>query len=288
VAELLDELAEALATGDRHRFGLLCERNARWIENNWDVWTRGTPADVARFRDDPAAMQRRGYLIFQIARHLDLLGYRGPMDRMTGHTGPSPVARFQLGLDTARERAENGDHAACRAALADAIRQLDGTTGAESLMARGEVELALCLARLVDLESAEQHIRTARDRERDAGDLYFSVTAPYFDALTIATMLDRSEIVAVRDTIAHAQVLSDNGEYAASNTELLPLARQAGRYTGKVNGLIGLNHYSLGDLLAAQEFTVTAIAACERAQDAAGVTIYTANLRAIRRSLPSK
>lgn len=288
MAELLDELAEALANGDRHRFGLLCERNARWIEDNWDVWTRGTPEDVARLRGDPAAMQRRGHLIFQIARHLDLLGYRGPMDRMTGDTGPSPVARFQQGLEAARERAENGDHEACRAALVTAIRQLDGTTGAESLMARGEVELALCLVRLGDLESAAQHIRTARDHERRAGDQYFTITAPYFDALTIAARPDRSEIVAVRDIIAHAQVLSDNGQYAASNTALLPLARQAGRYTGKVNGLIGLNHYSLGEFVAAQEFTVTAIAACEREQDAAGVTIYAANLRAIQRSLSSK
>lgn len=262
------------------RFYRLCEQNAQWIEDNWAEWTRASPADMARFRGDPAAMQRRGQFLLAIAQRLDLIGHRGPMDIMRGVTGGSPISRFEQALSDARQHAERGDHRACRATLLAAVHRLDGLTGADHLLVTGHVELALCAARTGDLGSAAQHIRTAREHERKAGDRYFSLTTRYFGAFTTH---DDAEVVAVRGSIAHAQLLSDNGDFRASNTELESLLHRAGDYLGKVHGLLGLNHHLLGDRIKAQEHTTLALAECERRSDAAGIAVYTANLVAIRR-----
>lgn len=274
--ELLQTMSAAFDANDDDRFYRLCDENAQWIEENWEEWSRASPEQMARFQTDADEMRRHGQFFFAVARRLDLVGHRGPMDRIRGVTGFSPVVRFDQALNLARQQAENGDHEACRATLRAALDDLTGLTGAEQMRAQAHVELALCAARMHDLTSAAEHIRTAREQERAAGDLYFPFTTPYFDTFTLP------ELGPLRDAIAHAQLLSDNGDYAASNAELLPLLDGAGHYLAKVQGLLGLNHHRLGDQAKAEEFTSAALAQCERRGDATGVEIYTANLRTIR------
>lgn len=261
-------------------FFRLCEQNAQWIQDNWDEWSRTSPTDSTWSSNDPAGIQRRGDFLLTIAQCLDQIGYRGPMDQLLGITGDSPLVRNAHAMQIAHQHAEAGDHGGCRAALLTAIGHLDGLNGAERLLAGAHVQLALCSARTGDLRSAAHSIRVARELERRAGDLYFSATKLHFDALTTH---DDAQISALRRSIAHAQLLSDNGEFLASNAELYPLLRRAGRYLGKVQGLLGLNHHMLGERAKAEEFTELALAECERRSDAAGIAIYTANLAAIRR-----
>lgn len=276
--ELFNEMTTAFDQKD-DRFLRLCDENAQQVEDSWEAWTRSNPEEMARLQADPDALRRRGQFLFAVARHLDLTGRRGPLDRLLGITGSSPAVEFEQAMTLARQQAESGDREACRATLLDAIQALTEVTGAEQMRAKAYVELALCAARMDDLTAAAEHIRTAREHERAAGDLHFPFTATYFDALT------RPELAAIRTTIAHAQLLSDNGELLASNAELVPLLDNAGYYLAKVKGLLGLNHHLLGNQAEAEEFTSAALAECERRGDATGIAIYTANLQAIRRSL---
>ncbi|GAB3474191.1 hypothetical protein [Amycolatopsis cihanbeyliensis] len=279
---LFNALAAAHHSGDDLTFTRLCEENAQWIAANWVTWSRVPPELREQMKADPAQLQRSGQLVFRIAAELDLIGYRQPMDHMRGATGPSPVVRFENTVHEARQRAENGEHEECRSLLLDAIGELEGNAGAEAILAQGHVELAMADARLGDLPSAIDHLHTARDLEQRAGHVYHLTSASLLDAFTVALRRD-PETIAVRDTIAHAQMLSDIGQFAESNAELARLAR-SDHYLGKVYGLTGLNHFRLGDLAAAHDYTSRAVAECERAGDRAGVTIYTTNLRAIERT----
>jgi tetratricopeptide (TPR) repeat protein len=278
---MTDNLFDALATADDTTFARLCEENAQWLSDNWAEWSRVPPELLDRMRTDPAALQERGRLVFRVARQLDLIGHRGPMDHMRGSAGQSPIVRFENTLREASARAENGEHEACKALLLQAIERLAGNAGVEPLYVRGHVELALCCARLGDLRAAVDHASKARDFERKAGRVYVPASGPLLEALTVALAADPS-VVALRDAIAHAQRLSDLGEFAASNAELERLT-DSGAYAGKVYGLMGLNHFRLGDLPAARAWTTRALTECERTADHAGMTIYRTNLRAINR-----
>lgn len=92
---------------------------------------------------------------------------------------------------------------------------------------------------------------------------------------------------ALVEAIAKAQRLSDVTRFAESNERLQALLDRPGdggdaltnRYRGKVLGLLGLNHYRLGEVALARRLTAAALAACEADDDAEGVVIYKDNLR---------
>jgi hypothetical protein len=56
------------------------------------------------------------------------------------------------------------------------------------------------------------------------------------------------------------------------------------RYLGKVHGLLGLNHFRLGERAEALRCAEPALAQCRAAGDYAGERIHEANLAEIRRA----
>jgi tetratricopeptide (TPR) repeat protein len=93
----------------------------------------------------------------------------------------------------------------------------------------------------------------------------------------------------VRQLVIAAQDLSDDGEFAGSNSLLLDLVqREAAELSahglqGKVHGLLGSNYYRLGERERAAEETRAAVRVCEGTNDSAGVWIYSQNLDVITR-----
>jgi hypothetical protein len=97
------------------------------------------------------------------------------------------------------------------------------------------------------------------------------------------------ELTDTRDRLAFAQGLSDARRYRAGNEVLRELlgaitGTAGSRYLGTVHGLLGLNHFRLGERAEALRCTELALTRCRAAGDYAGERIHEANLAEIRRA----
>ncbi|MFE4337188.1 hypothetical protein ACFRQM_50120, partial [Streptomyces sp. NPDC056831] len=99
---------------------------------------------------------------------------------------------------------------------------------------------------------------------------------------------DGRRLGACRDTLTHAQKLSDRAWFTESNQVLsrlldeldtLPEEASARRFLGKLYGLMGLNHFHTGERDEARAWTRKALQECRRRGDRVGADVYAANLR---------
>jgi len=216
------------------------------------------------------------------------LGDRKPVDAVD--LALSAPRNAGVAFDLSRRGSFEESNEVARAVLRD-LDQLAGPSR-DDMRAKLLGLVGTNLYRLGDLPGCREFTLKAAAICRQTGDRYGArIYATTLQALARQPMsaapdlLQReTELVAA---IAKAQRLSDVTRFAESNERLQSLLDGAGdsgnvfmsRYRGKVLGLLGLNHYRLGEVEQARRLTAAALEACEADDDAEGIVIYADNLR---------
>ncbi len=259
---------------------------------------RAVPESVAR---DPQAMQLRVRDTMAVAEILKGMGHPEVLDAVMGPQASSPVERWPKAAGDALRRAESGDRAGSTAALETLLEEMKSASGplVDDLRPKVLGAIGVNHFRLGDAVKARQFTREAlRECER-TGDA--DGVRNYRGNLTAMGGVDdgadpeppagEAEILRL---VIHAQELSDRGELRKSDALLSPLvasaasppSRALAAQQGRILGLLGLNAYRRGDLGTAHSRTDEARQACARLGDPEGVSVYGANLEAIRRAVP--
>lgn len=292
MTDLWQRLYTAFHNGDQQTFIDLCRRNTDHIVTVFNDWAIA-PAEI---RHDQQAVEAYLRPLFAVAQVMEALGHPEPLQRLAPPGAQNPLARWMYRYQRAQQLSDAGDHAASSAELHALRADLDGATGSgvDDLLAKIAGLLGANAQRLGRIDEALAHTEEAFQRCRETGDLEgVWIYRENLDTLSVAkevadgTKAGR-ELTDTRDRLAFAQDLSDARRYAASNEVLRELLGSVGgtagaRYLGKIHGLLGLNHFQLGEGAEAERCTELALAECRAAGDYAGERIYTANLAEIRR-----
>ncbi|GAA0531174.1 hypothetical protein GCM10011581_27960 [Saccharopolyspora subtropica] len=286
-----DQLFATYRRGDEPAFLRLCQQNADVVVRCFDEWAV-VPEEI---RHDQQAVGTWGRTLVAIAQVLAALGHPGPMRRILP-TGPeNPLHRWADAYRRAQQRSELGEFAASSERLRALLADMAGASGSAVDDLRAKIlgllgTNDLKQGRLADaIRYTEQALRQCEANGDAEG---VRIYTENLDAALVAKAVEdrtpaAAQLVRAREAIAFAQHLSDTGRHQASNDVLDRLRGEldgdhaGARYLGKVHGLIGLNHFRLGDLAAARRHTERAIAECRRRADPVGVRIYTANLATI-------
>ncbi|MCP2250130.1 hypothetical protein [Lentzea aerocolonigenes] len=293
MTDLWQRLFVAYHTGDEHTFIELCRTHAQTVVREFNGWAV-VPAEI---RADPQSINAYGSVLIATAQVLEALGHPEPMNRLNPQGAANPINAWNYAYQRAQHLHDAGEHAASTDELRSLLADVEGSSGpgVDELRAKISGLLGANAQRLGNVDEALEHTRDALRRCRELNDLegvwiYTENAETLFVAkeITDGTETGR-ELAHTRDRLAFAQDLSDTRRYPASNDVLRELLTAvtgtAGtRYLGKIHGLLGLNHFNLGELDAASENTRLALAECRARQDYAGERIYAANLAEIERS----
>ncbi len=291
--ELREQLFAAWGRGDSGGFLRLCARHADTIDRAFRSWAT-VPEEI---RAHNRAVTDWANALAAIANALEALGNPGPWEVLNPPDSGFP--RWSTLFAEARELGEDAEFAASSARLRALLADMDGVTGpyVDDLAAKVYGMLGTNALHLDSLREAYEHTEEALRRCRASGDhegvVIYTENLDALDTLLQAgagTLAGR-ELLDTRQRLAKAQGLSDTGRFTASNEFATRLyeevqgspAHAGSRYLGKICGLLGLNHFRLGDPAAAQRYTREALAHCEHRADRVGIRIYTENLKVIAR-----
>ena len=293
MTDLWQRLYTAFHSGDQQTFIGLCQHNAAHIVSVFNDWAVAPP----EIRHDQQALQSYLRPLLAVAQVMEALGHPEPLQRLAPPGTENPLVRWLYRYKRAQQLSDAGEHAASSAELHALLAETDGATGSgvDDLLAKIAGLLGANAQRLGRIDEALAYSEEAFQRCRAMGDLEgVWVYRENVDTLSVAkevadgTQAGR-ELTNTRDRLAFAQDLSDARRYAASNEVLRELlgsvAGTAGaRYLGKIHGLLGLNHFRIGETAEALRRTELALAECRATGDHAGEQIYAANLVEIRRA----
>ncbi|MFI9248340.1 hypothetical protein ACIGXF_38645 [Streptomyces sp. NPDC053086] len=288
---MLRALSVADRDGDHAGFSALCRRHAAELDSDRDVWL-SVPRELrAGFRGNMEAMRPFMLTAQRIARELDGLGHPAPLRQLSGADKPgNPMEK----LHEADVLAENGEFEAADALLREELGEGLADDGWVLLI---HSRMATHATMRNDLDTAIEHARRAHEVARRSGHRGVARAAEVLDDLLTARELRRGttdgrRLGACREALTHAQRLSDRALFVESNRALLRLLGEldtypedspARRFLGKLCGLLGANHFHLGDRDEAREWTRKALHVCRLRGDRVGEEVYEANLKEIDR-----
>ncbi|MFC8125720.1 hypothetical protein [Streptomyces sp. NPDC057302] len=291
LGRVLRALSVADREGDHAGFTALCRQHAAQLDARRKEWLRVPEELRESFHRDMKAMRPYPQTIERLARELNGLGRPDALRQLSGADLPGdPLGR----IHEAQILAEDGEHEAADALLREELGQ--GLTD-DARLAAIHSRMATHAAMRDDLDTAVEHARLAYDLAVRAGDRGEGKAAAVLDDLLIARELRRGtsdgrRLGACRDTLTHAQQLSDRAWFEESNRALLrlldeldalPEAASALRFLGKLCGLMGLNHFHAGERGEARAWTHKALQECRRRGDRVGEEVYASNLKEIDR-----
>jgi tetratricopeptide (TPR) repeat protein len=292
LGRVLRALSVADRDGDHAGFHALCRRHAVELDADRDAWL-SVPRELREsFRGNMEAMRPFMLTAQRIARELDGLGHPAALRRLSGADQPgNPMEK----LHEAEILAEDGEFEAADALLREQLGEELGDVGwVASLHAR----LATQAVMRDDLDTAIEHARRAHELTRRKGSRDAARAAEVLDDLLTAREIRRGtfdgrRLGACREALTRAQQLSDRALFVESNRALLrlldeldtyPEESSAHRFLGKLCGLMGLNHFHLGDRDEARAWTRKALRQCRLHGDRVGEEVYEANLKEIDRA----
>ena len=283
-SRLREQLFAAIERGDDALIARLCTQQAESITEYFAEWCE-PPPEVST---DPDAARRWQDNLELIAALFASAGIPGLQDHLHG----SPEERALIGptfrFAQARELSEAGRYEESIRMVADLFNELpDETTPLQrEFLSHVHGLLANDFFRLHDPASARSYAQRAQQLCAATGDA--DGMRVYAENLAAVDRLDPDGTIArCRSAIQQAQELTDRMRYDTSNAILVKVLsdvgerREVDRYRAKVLGLMGFNHYWLGDLARARTFTEAARQRCQDASDEPGQAIYRENLRVI-------
>jgi tetratricopeptide (TPR) repeat protein len=291
LGRVLRALSVADRAGDHGGFRALCRRHAAELDADRDIWLR-VPGELREsFRGNMDAMRPFMLTAQRIARELDGSGRPAALRRLAGADEPgNPLEK----IHEAEVLAEDGELEAADELLREQLAQ---GAADDVWVASIHSRLATHAAVRNDLDTAIEHARRAHELVRRTGHLGSARAAEVLDDLLTARELRRGtlhghRLAACREALTRAQRLSDRALFAESNRALSQLLDElnaypeespALRFLGKLCGLMGLNHFHLGDRDAARAWTRRALHECRLRGDRLGEEVYEANLKEIDR-----
>ncbi|MFS8101156.1 hypothetical protein LFM09_28935 [Lentzea alba] len=292
MSDLWQRLYAAFHNGDQQTFIGLCQGNTEHVLRVFDDWAVA-PVEI---RHDPQAVNDYLRPLLAVAQVMEALGHPGPLHRLSPPGAESPFNRWMYAYQRAQQLSDAGEHTASTAELRTLLEDMRGATGTgvDEILAKVAGLLGTNALRLGQIDDALAHTGEALQRCRAMDDLEgVWIYTENLDTLTVAKEIAGGtpagrELTDTRDRLAFAQDLSDARRYSASNEVLHELlgtviGTAGARYLGKIHGLLGLNHFRLGDRAEALRRTELALAECRARQDYAGERIYTANIAELRR-----
>jgi hypothetical protein len=286
----LRALSVADRDGDHAGFSALCRRHAAELDADRNVWL-SVPRELREsFRSNMEAMRPFMLTAQRIARALDGLGYPAALRQLSGAEPGNPMEK----LHEAEVLAEDGEFDAADALLRE---ELGEGLADDSWVALIHSRLATHAAMRNDLDTAIEHACRAHELARRSGHRGVARADEVLDDLLTAREIRRGttdgrRLGACREALTHAQRLSDRALFVESNRALLrlldeldayPEGSSALRYLGKLSGLLGMNHFHLGNRDEARGWTRKALHECRLREDRVGEEVYAANLKEIDR-----
>ncbi|MEJ8653565.1 hypothetical protein WKI65_37355 [Streptomyces sp. MS1.AVA.3] len=291
LGRVLRALSVADRDGDHAGFSALCRRHAAELDADRDVWL-SVPRELREsFRGNMEAMRPFMLTAQRIARSLDGLGHPAALRQLSGADEPgNPMEK----LHEADVLAEDGQFEAADILLREELREGLADDGWVALI---HSRLATHAAKRNDLDTAIEHACRAHELARRSGHRGEARAAEVLDDLLTAREIRRGttdgrRLGACREALTHAQRLSDRALFVESNRALLRLLDEldaypedspARRFLGKLCGLLGVNHFHLGDRDEARAWTRKALHECRLRGDRVGEEVYEANLKEIER-----
>lgn len=287
---MLRALSVADRDGDHAGFSALCRRHAAELDADRGVWL-SVPRELREsFRGNMEAMRPFMLTAQRIARELDGLGHPAALRQLSGADEPgNPMEK----LHEADVLAENGEFEAADALLREELGEGLADDGWVALI---HSRLATHAAMRNDLDTAIDHACRAHELARRSGRGVARAAEVLDDLLTAREIrhgtTDGRRLGACREALTHAQRLSDRALFVESNRALLRLLDEldaypddspARRFLGKLCGLLGVNHFHLGDRDEARAWTRKALHECRLRGDRVGEEVYEANLKEIDR-----
>ncbi|MET7802845.1 hypothetical protein [Streptomyces decoyicus] len=290
LGRVLRALSVADRDGDHAGFSALCRRHAAELDADRGVWL-SVPRELREsFRGNMEAMRPFMLTAQRIARELDGLGHPAALRQLSGADEPgNPMEK----LHEADVLAENGEFEAADALLREELGEGLADDGWVALI---HSRLATHAAMRNDLDTAIDHACRAHELARRSGRGVARAAEVLDDLLTAREIrhgtTDGRRLGACREALTHAQRLSDRALFVESNRALLRLLDEldaypddspARRFLGKLCGLLGVNHFHLGDRDEARAWTRKALHECRLRGDRVGEEVYEANLKEIDR-----
>jgi hypothetical protein len=291
LGRVLRALSVADRDGDHVGFRALCEQHAAELDADRDAWLR-VPRELREsFRSNMDGMRPFMLTAQRIARELDRLGRPAALRQLSGADEPgNPMEK----LHEAEILAEDGEFEAADALLREELGEELADDGWAAII---HSRLATHAAKRNDLDTAIEHARRAHELTRRTGSRGAARATEFLDDLLTAREIRRGTTVgrwlgACREALTHAQRLSDRALFVESNRALLRLLDELDAYPedspargflGKLCGLLGLNHFHLGDRAEARAWTRKALHECRLRGDRVGEEVYEANLKEIDR-----
>jgi tetratricopeptide (TPR) repeat protein len=289
---LRDALFAAILKGDDETLTALCNRYAAAIVEYFPEWTT-VPVELRTNQD---VMRAWGQCLMTLASLFEDQGIPDLMERLTGGAEDLFV-RWRNTLAHASALAEAAEFAASSEVLSGLVAELERAQGdiVDNYRPKAYGLLGANAFQLGRYEEALRFTKMAVEDCRRSGDT--AGVRAYTENLRILSVAVSTasddeaslRLRRIRATIARAQDASDDGRFDQSNTlideALADIAAAqdgpGGEYRGKALGLLGLNHFRLGDTSRAHEHTSAALDACRAHADADGIRIYEANLARI-------
>ncbi|RST16906.1 hypothetical protein E2C02_32095 [Streptomyces sp. WAC05374] len=291
LGRVLRALSAADRDGDHAGFRALCRQHAAELDADREAWL-SVPRELREsFRSNMDGMRPFMLTAQRIARELDGLGRPAALRQLSGADKPgNPMEK----LHEAEILAEDGEFEAAEALLRE---ELGEGLADDAWVASIHSRLAMHAAMRNDLDTAVEHARRAYELTRRRRKPGTAGAADFLDDLLTARELRRGtpdgrRLGACRAALTRAQQMSDRAMFAESNRALLrlldeldtyPEESSAHRFLGKLCGLMGLNHFHLGDHDEARAWTRKALRECRQRGDLAGEEVYEANLTEIDR-----
>ncbi|MEV5121473.1 hypothetical protein AB0K49_01430 [Streptomyces decoyicus] len=291
LGRVLRALSVADRDGDHAGFSALCRRHAAELDADRDVWL-SVPRELREsFRGTMEAMRPFMLTAQRIARELDGLGHPAALRQLSGADEPgNPMEK----LHEADVLADDGEFEAADTLLREVLGEGPADDGWVALV---HSRLATHTARRNDLDTAIEHASRAHELARRSDHRGVARAAEVLDDLLTAREIRRGttegrRLGACREALTHAQRLSDRALFEESNRALLrlldeldtyPVDSPAHRFLGKLCGLLGANHFHLGERNEARAWTRKALHECRLRGDHVGEEVYEANLKEIDR-----
>lgn len=291
-----DLLFAALHDGRQDEFFHACQNHQSIILKTFSSW-KFVPE---KMYGDPSAIEKYAQNLLHIAKTFKSEGHSQLMTSLAAQNGNDTAAiSWEQRVVRATQMSDIGDYEKSNSILQVILHDMEGGNGSHEAV-RDHHLFPKILGRLGknallmdDIPTAVTYTKRALEACEQRGD--HAGVHIYRETLQIAetvmTLSLGTEIAvhlsSIIDSIINAQQLSDKGRYLKSNIILQELLMNLSKnetnvgdvYRGKIYGLLGSNHFKLGDRDEAREFTNMALQECERVGDGYGSKIYKFNLR---------
>ncbi len=281
---LRDALFESILREDVETFQAICSAHSQEIIRQFHEW-RVVPEEL---RHDAESAQAWGFCLMTIAQAFEAGGYPHLLTSLVAPPDGNPIEEWMAAIGKAQRLSELGQYRESNEILLGTINEMQGAVGnaVDDIRPKALGQLGTNYFRLEDYDASRRYTEMALEHCDAAGDQE-GVLVYTENLATTLTVDTNSPAARCRESIAKSQELADRHQFERSNVALAAALAdvaahpELARYRLKIHGLLGSNHYRLGSLELAAEYTRLAMDGCREANDSAGVRIYEENLRVI-------